>query len=228
MFHTWVQGVPRGTTDLEGSYAETASLRSRSRAGGPPHLWTDLEVHGLRGTRYFSLASLSVRSPGARNRRESSYRQAACDRRPASAWISTLGGFHRPGRAGINLLAVAEQPRLPSSSIFWRCRLAFKICVAIGNRSSGFEGQHAEGSVEEPDPNALQQSGSSNRNSDYLWLPDFECPIGHRKKIELEVQTRLFRDGQQVYTGTPRPMETANVEDPKRLLGGGRMQLGDR
>jgi hypothetical protein len=48
------------------------------------------------------------------------------------------------------------------------------------------------------------------------------------KKPDLEVQTRLFRDGEQVYAGTPTPMPVGNQEDPKRLIGGGRMQLGGK
>lgn len=48
------------------------------------------------------------------------------------------------------------------------------------------------------------------------------------KKPDLEVQTRLFRDGAEVYTGKPSPLPVLNQEDPKRLLGGGRMQLGGK
>ncbi len=46
------------------------------------------------------------------------------------------------------------------------------------------------------------------------------------KQPELEVQTRLFRDGEQVYTGKPAAVPVNGQEDPKRLIGGGRMQLG--
>jgi hypothetical protein len=48
------------------------------------------------------------------------------------------------------------------------------------------------------------------------------------KKPELEVQTRLFRDGEQVYSGTPTAMPVRNQEDPKHLIGAGRMQLGGK
>jgi VWFA-related protein len=48
------------------------------------------------------------------------------------------------------------------------------------------------------------------------------------KQPELEVQTRLFRDGEQVYTGKPAPMAFSGQNDPKRLIGGGRMQLGGK
>jgi VWFA-related protein len=48
------------------------------------------------------------------------------------------------------------------------------------------------------------------------------------KQPELEVQTRLFRDGEQVYAGKPTPLPVSGQEDPKRLIGGGRMQLGGK
>jgi VWFA-related protein len=47
-------------------------------------------------------------------------------------------------------------------------------------------------------------------------------------KPELDVQTRLFRDGEEVYTGKPTPLPMQGQEDPKRLIGGGRMQLGGK
>jgi VWFA-related protein len=48
------------------------------------------------------------------------------------------------------------------------------------------------------------------------------------KKPELEVQTRLFRDGEEVYSGKSAPVPVAGQPDPKRLIGGGRMQLGGK
>lgn len=48
------------------------------------------------------------------------------------------------------------------------------------------------------------------------------------KTPELEVQTRLFRDGEQVYSGHPFPLAVNGQNDPKRLIGGGKMQLGGK
>jgi len=45
------------------------------------------------------------------------------------------------------------------------------------------------------------------------------------KKSQLEVQTRLFRDGQEVQAGTPAPMNTDAQPDSQRVVGLGRMQL---
>jgi hypothetical protein len=46
------------------------------------------------------------------------------------------------------------------------------------------------------------------------------------KTPELEVQTRLFRDGEQVYAGKPAPLLVQDQPDTKHLVGGGRMHLG--
>jgi hypothetical protein len=46
------------------------------------------------------------------------------------------------------------------------------------------------------------------------------------KKPQLLVQTRLFRDGQEVYTGAPSPMNTEGQRNPQRLISLGSMKLG--
>lgn len=46
------------------------------------------------------------------------------------------------------------------------------------------------------------------------------------QKTQLESQTRLFRDGQQVYEGKPNPLPMNGQQDPKRLVAGGTMKLG--
>ena len=46
------------------------------------------------------------------------------------------------------------------------------------------------------------------------------------KKPQLLVQTRLFRDGQEVYAGTPAPMNSEGQQNPQRLIGLGSMKLG--
>jgi VWFA-related protein len=45
-------------------------------------------------------------------------------------------------------------------------------------------------------------------------------------QTQLESQTRLFRDGQQVYEGKPNPLPMTGQQDPKRLVAGGTMKLG--
>ncbi|HWB83288.1 MAG TPA: VWA domain-containing protein [Bryobacteraceae bacterium] len=46
------------------------------------------------------------------------------------------------------------------------------------------------------------------------------------KSPELEMQTRLFRDGQQIYQGKPMDFDPARQPDSKRLIAAGRMMLG--
>jgi VWFA-related protein len=43
---------------------------------------------------------------------------------------------------------------------------------------------------------------------------------------QLESQTRLFRDGKQVYEGKVNPLAMTGQQDPKRLVAGGSMKLG--
>jgi hypothetical protein len=42
----------------------------------------------------------------------------------------------------------------------------------------------------------------------------------------LVVQTRLFREGQEVYAGTPSAMNADSQQNPQQLLGVGRVQFG--
>jgi VWFA-related protein len=45
-------------------------------------------------------------------------------------------------------------------------------------------------------------------------------------QTQLESQTRIFRDGQQVYEGKPNPLPMNGQPDPKRMVAGGTMKLG--
>jgi VWFA-related protein len=47
------------------------------------------------------------------------------------------------------------------------------------------------------------------------------------KRPQMEAQTRLFRDGKQVYEGKPMPLSFDGQAETKRLLGGGNMKLGE-
>ncbi|MFZ0062846.1 MAG: hypothetical protein WAL47_12480 [Pyrinomonadaceae bacterium] len=42
----------------------------------------------------------------------------------------------------------------------------------------------------------------------------------------MQTQVRLYRNGQQVFSGEVKPLETTNQPDIKRLAVGGAMQLG--
>jgi hypothetical protein len=43
---------------------------------------------------------------------------------------------------------------------------------------------------------------------------------------QLTAQVRIFRDGQPVFTGHPKPLNTGNQTDLKRLISGGALRLG--
>ena len=43
---------------------------------------------------------------------------------------------------------------------------------------------------------------------------------------QLQMQARLYRDGQIIYTGKPLSVDTTGQTDSKHLLAGGRMKLG--
>lgn len=46
------------------------------------------------------------------------------------------------------------------------------------------------------------------------------------RRTQLQTQVRLFRDGQPFYTGNPKPLDTTNQTDLKRLIAGGALRLG--
>ena len=45
------------------------------------------------------------------------------------------------------------------------------------------------------------------------------------KKTQLEVQTRLFRDGQEIFAGPSSPLNSEGQPNPQRLVAAGRMEL---
>jgi VWFA-related protein len=87
---------------------------------------------------------------------------------------------------------------------------------------------HQEGQVADDDPNGTPAVRIFKPGAAIAYgYQILNAQVGSDHKPELEVQTRIFRDGQVVYSGKPVAMQTdPKAEDPKRLLGGGRMQLG--
>jgi hypothetical protein len=51
---------------------------------------------------------------------------------------------------------------------------------------------------------------------------------GANQKTDLEVQTRLFRYGAEVYQGKPKPMQILDQPDPRHMIGGGQLALGGK
>jgi hypothetical protein len=56
-----------------------------------------------------------------------------------------------------------------------------------------------------------------------LSAEDFE--LLEDKRPQLQAQLRIFRDGVPVFTGAPRPLDTTNQTDLKRLISGGALRL---
>jgi hypothetical protein len=48
------------------------------------------------------------------------------------------------------------------------------------------------------------------------------------KKAQVQSQVRLFRDGQQIYLGKVMPLDSAGQPDMKKIIMGGRLQLGSK
>jgi hypothetical protein len=46
------------------------------------------------------------------------------------------------------------------------------------------------------------------------------------RRPKLTTQVTLFRGGQQVYAGSPTPLDADGQPDPRRIVAGGRIQLG--
>jgi VWFA-related protein len=89
--------------------------------------------------------------------------------------------------------------------------------------------EHPEGHVNEPDPNGTPAVRIFKPGTPILYgYQIMNAQSDSEKKTNLEVQTRLFRDGQEVYSGKPNPLQPGPTGDPKLLLAGGRMKLGDK
>jgi hypothetical protein len=43
---------------------------------------------------------------------------------------------------------------------------------------------------------------------------------------QLETQVRVFREGQPIFTGNPRPLDASDQTDLKRIIAGGALKLG--
>ncbi|HXA49729.1 MAG TPA: VWA domain-containing protein [Candidatus Acidoferrum sp.] len=86
---------------------------------------------------------------------------------------------------------------------------------------------HAEGQVADADPNGTAAVRIFKAGAAIAYgYQILNAQAGDDKKPQLEVQTRLFHDGEAVYTGKPTPMTIDVPTDPKRMVGSGRLQLG--
>ena len=73
-----------------------------------------------------------------------------------------------------------------------------------------------------PHPSATMKGRNSALHYVYQIL---NAGADSARHSDLEVHTRLFRDGRQMYEGKPMPLETVSQRDPKRLVAAGAMKL---
>jgi VWFA-related protein len=52
--------------------------------------------------------------------------------------------------------------------------------------------------------------------------------VDSNQKAQIEVSTRVFRDGAEIFTGTPQPMNTGVQTDIKKMVNGGVLKLGGK
>ena len=86
----------------------------------------------------------------------------------------------------------------------------------------------AEGKVEEENP----QAGPGVRRVTRGMVLEYACMIYNARldkatnRPQLETQLRLFRDGQQVFTGKVNPFDPGQQKDLTRIVAGGSLLLG--
>jgi len=84
----------------------------------------------------------------------------------------------------------------------------------------------AEGPPPDQDPNGTPAVRIFKQNSTIVYgYKILNARTDRSKKPQLEVQTRLFRDGMQIHDGTPSPVNAEGQPDPARLSEAGRLQL---
>jgi len=100
------------------------------------------------------------------------------------------------------------------------------ILLRHETRGTPSDVNHAEGQVANDDPAvaAAMRVFKPGDALSYQYLV-FNAQSSSERKADLEVQTRLFRDGKQIYTGQPMIPTLAGEVASKRLLAGGNMTL---
>jgi hypothetical protein len=79
--------------------------------------------------------------------------------------------------------------------------------------------------------------GDQARDADRVFTPgaplDYEYQIFNARmdagnRPDIEIETKIFRDGKEVYSGKPIPLGKADFSDPSRVRAGGHMQLASQ
>jgi hypothetical protein len=106
-------------------------------------------------------------------------------------------------------------------------RLALSgIVMAAEQQQKTVGSEVAEGPPPGQDPNGTPAVRIFKQNSTIVYgYKILNARTDRSKKPQLEVQTRLFRDGMQVYDGPPSPVSDEGQPNPERLSEAGRLQL---
>jgi VWFA-related protein len=105
-------------------------------------------------------------------------------------------------------------------------RLALSgIVLAEEHLRKPASGDPAEGQITADDPEGTAALRVFKSGAAALYLYEVLNAHDRDKKPQLEEQVRLFRDGQQVFTTKPTPVNSDKQPNPKRLVGSGRIQL---
>ena len=129
--------------------------------------------------------------------------------------------------------------RLLLSGIVLRADMAPDVASLAGTRANGANPNTAlpvDGSMPVP-PEGVQTQGIDPKGTAGLRIfkrgtamiygyQVLNARAGPGQPPQLEVQTRLFRDGQAIHTGQPQMVQIGDQTDPKHLMAGGRIQLG--
>ena len=139
----------------------------------------------------------------------------------------------KPGPYQLRVVLRDSNGRLGSATQFveipdvkkGRLALSGIVMAAEELHPSGAEAL-AEGATVGTDPNGTPAVRIFKQNTTIAYGYEiFNAHTDRNKKVQLEVQTRLFRDGQQIHDGTPSAVNTDGSTNTARLAEAGLMQL---
>jgi len=104
-------------------------------------------------------------------------------------------------------------------------RLALSGIILGAGQSAAADANSAEGVVAATDPNGTPAVRIFKQGSNLVYAYEIlNARADRNKKYQLDIETRLFRDGEQVFT-SPGSKVTDSVQKEQRLFGMGQLQL---
>lgn len=106
-------------------------------------------------------------------------------------------------------------------------RLALSGLVLAGEQTQQTGETHsAEGSINAGDPDLTSAVRVFKPKTPIVYaFKIMNARANSNKQFQLEIQTRVFREGQEVYLGAPSLLSTEGQKDPKHLVAAGRLQF---